>query len=393
MTQRSPTAEYASPVAKAQHAFDGRYAIISPLGSSLTGRTYLARQLELDRLVVIKFMYEPRRARSSRPLERFQREARALARLDHPHVARLLDYGETEDGRRYMVTEHVDGRSLSALRDRFGWLPQERVVALVDQLASALAGAHDRGLVHRNLKPQSIVVAESRDGRDHAYLTDFGLVKERELVEGDGDPRSATGGAGGWYGTPRYLSPEQAFGRPSDARSDVYTLGLLAYELLAGRPPFDAHNAVTCAYMHAVVEAPPLEAQPDGTPIAPHLRRLVARCLAKAPEDRFTSMHALRAALGAGEPARVGGRAFSKEWATLVEQPARPLRRRARARSLTVPGARAVSTPRPEPATDVDADPRAWPPQIRPFGLNRWDLALVILVAFAAALLGALLGR
>jgi len=390
---RTSTAEYASPLAKVAHAFDGRYEIISPLGSSHTGRTYLARQIEVDRLVVIKFMHEPRRARSTRPLERFQREARALARLDHPNVARLLDYGETEDGRRYMVTEHVEGRPLAVLQERFGWLPQARVVAILDQLASALAGAHDRGLVHRNVKPQSVVIAESRDGSDHAFITDFGLVKERGPDAAAPVERNLTGGAGGWYGTPRYLSPEQAFGRPSDARSDVYTLGLIAYELLAGHSPFDAHNAVTCAYMHAVVEAPALDAQPDGTPIAPHLRQLVARCLAKKPEDRFPSMHAFRAALEDGQRGRRGdaGRA---EWATMVDRPAGYLRRRARADHVTALGRRSLPTPRPTPRPEaVDPDAAPWPPRVRPFGLNRWDLWLVILVAFAAALMGALIGR
>lgn len=396
---RTSTAEYASP-AQAQNAFDGRYVIISPLGSSHTGRTYLARQLELDRLVVIKFMHDPQRARSSRPLERFQREARALARLDHPHIARLLDYGEAADGRRYMVTEHVEGRPLAALQERFGWLPQDRVVALLDQLASALADAHDHGLVHRNLKPRSIVVSESRDGSDHVHLVDFGLVKESAPDDAESAPRNVTGGPGGWYGTPRYLSPEQAFGRPSDARSDVYGLGLIAFELLSGHAPFDAHSAITCAYMHAVVAAPPLDAQPDGTPIAPHLRDLVARCLAKKPEDRFPTMHALRAALvgatGAGstaEDVRAG-------WATMIDQPARSalvkLRARPRSRGLVHVQRHVAQPPPPPPPRSEqlrDAGPDVWPPRSRPLGLNRWDLWLVILVAFAAALLGALLGR
>jgi serine/threonine-protein kinase len=396
---RTSTAEYASP-AQAAHAFDGRYVIISPLGSSHTGRTYLARQLELDRLVVIKFMHEPRSARSSRPLERFQREARALARLDHPHVARLLDYGEAADGRRYMVTEHVEGRPLAALQERFGWLPQERVVGLLDQIASALAGAHDHGLVHRNLKPRSVVVSESRDGSDHAHLVDFGLVKESAPDGAEPASHGVTGGPGGWYGTPRYLSPEQAFGRPSDARTDVYAIGLLAFELLSGRPPFDAHSPITCAYMHAVVAAPALDAQPDGTPIAPRLRDLVARCLAKAPEDRFPTMHALRAALEDATGTASTAERARAEWATMVDQPARgallKLRPRPRDRGLVrlTPRTQPPSPrppARPEPPREAAAE--VWPPRSRPLGLNRWDLWLVILVAFAAALLGALLGR
>ncbi|MFT7582608.1 MAG: serine/threonine protein kinase [Myxococcota bacterium] len=329
------------------------------MGSSLTGRTYLARQISIDRLVVIKFMHEAEQARSTRPVARFEREGRALARLDHPGIAALYDYGVTADGRRFMVTEFVDGRSLKALEDRFGWLPQPRALALLDQLAAALGEAHRAGLVHRNLKPQNVFVSEERDGKDRATLVNFGLVKEIGEVEARDSlvPEHLDLGS---CGTPRYMSPEQALGSDIDARSDVYSFGALAYELLTGSAPFEEKTPVAYAYKHASVQ-PEMPTERFGEMrVHPEVEALLVRCLRKRPSERFASMDGVRAQIAVASAAVAEGR--NRHPAVAAQTPAGSVRTRSFASRL--------------PRIDQLSD-----------GQRLW---LVAGVAFGAAVLGAL---
>lgn len=271
---------------------DAHYQILGPLGSSLTGRSFLARHRDLGRLVIVKLMHDGNLSRSSRVPLRFEREARALSQVAHAHVAGLLGYGRTADGRRYMIVEHVDGRDLRATLQRWGRLPERRALRILDQLAQALAAVHSAGLVHRNLKPESVLIGQSRDGLEHVKLTNFGLVRSDE-PRADGE-RTHTGPM---HGTPRYWSPEQVLGVPVDQRSDIYAFGVLAYELLTGSTPFESTTTEGFAWQHVSVEPPrPIDA--DGRPrLRPELELLLARCLAKDPAQRFATMHEVRRAL------------------------------------------------------------------------------------------------
>jgi len=269
----------------------GQFRIVAPLDSSLTGRTYLGRHAELDQPVVIKLMHL---GSSLTVRARFEREARALSCIAHPHVARLLAYGKTADGRRYMVTEHTEGRTLRKVLQRWGRLPEARAFRVLDQVAQALEATHRAGLVHRNLKPESVVLGETRDGSDLVKLTNFGLVRATFALDdrlGDASTRT-----GAMTGTPRYWAPEQVLGDLADARTDVYAFGLLAYEILTGKSPFESTTTEGFAWQH-VHQAPRLTDRQGRARVRPAVQALVMRCLAKHPDQRFASMSELREAL------------------------------------------------------------------------------------------------
>lgn len=275
----------------------GQYEVLSPLGTSHTGRAYLARERSLDRTVVIKFVHRAPPERQAKIMERFRREARALSRLNHPHVAQLHAFGQAEDGRPFLVTEYVDGRPLEKMLERFAWLPEARVLPILDQICAGLEEAHGAGLVHRNLKPANVMIAERRDGADFVKLVNFGVARLPEKSRTPRGHEERLTAPRGVCGTPRYLSPEQARGLDADARADIYAVGLIGYEMLAGRPPFDGENAVSWAYKHAKEPAPPASERAKNHPVHPVVEALLARCLEKRPEDRFQSATELRLAL------------------------------------------------------------------------------------------------
>jgi len=287
-----PTRRALDPIAAAPaYDIDGQYQILGPLGSSLTGRSFLARHRELGRLVVVKFMHETADARTR---GRFEREARALAQVSHDHVASLLGYGRTADGRRYMVVEHVEGRDLRQTLARWGRLPEKRALRILEQLSRALGAVHAVGLVHRNLKPETVLLGQARDGKEVVKLTNFGLVRSEPSEHGDMTGNTRTGPM---HGTPRYWSPEQVLGEPTDGRSDIYAFGVLAYELLSGHTPFQSTTTEGFAWQHVSV-TPPRPVDNDGRPrLRPELERFLSRCLAKQPDQRYASMTELRRAL------------------------------------------------------------------------------------------------
>ncbi len=265
------------------------HQILGPLNSSLTGRTYLARHRELGRMVVIKLLHTNA---DTKTRARFEREARALSQVSHDHVAGLLGFGTTTGGRRYMIVEHVEGRDLRQTLARWGRLPERRALRLLDQLARALHAVHTAGLVHRNLKPESVLLGQGRDGKELVKLTNFGLVR--------GEPADGELGVtrtGPMLGTPRYWSPEQVLGEPADARSDIYAFGVLAYELLTGHTPFQSTTTEGFAWQHVVV-APPRALDGEGRPrLRPEIERFLDRCLAKHRDQRYESMLEVRRAL------------------------------------------------------------------------------------------------
>jgi len=260
----------------------GRYEILRELGRGGMATVYLARDPAFDRQVAVKilpaqFTHDPQF------LARFRREARVIAGLEHAYVVPVYDYGE-DAGQPFLVLRYMAGGSLTD-RMQTGPMPLEEVLQIVTRLAEALDEAHQHGIVHRDLKPANILF----DGRGLAYLSDFGIAK---MVAGQGT-ESLTGT--GIIGTPAYMSPEQAVGdRPLDSRSDIYSFGIVIYEMLTGRPPFKADTPMRLLFKHVTEPVPQLPAQElDDLALPPELNAILARALAKDPDGRFQTASAL----------------------------------------------------------------------------------------------------
>jgi serine/threonine-protein kinase len=228
-------------------------------------------------------------------LARFEREVRILATLTHWNTVEVFDYGHAADGTFYYVMEYLPGLDLDELVGRFGSLPPGRVVHLVRQVCAALREAHAAGLIHRDVKPSNVMVCRRGGVPDVAKLLDFGLVQAGGPSAPGSDPAGRLTREGAVLGTPAYMSPEQAAGRPLDGRSDVYSLGATAYFLLAGRPPFERGGAMEVIAAHLLEPPVPLRAASPGVPA--DLEAIVLRCLAKDPRDRFAGVAELDTAL------------------------------------------------------------------------------------------------
>ena len=286
-----------------------RYELQQLVGSGGMSSVYRALDRLLERNVALKILH-PHYGDDAEYVERFRREARAVAQLSHPNIVTVIDRGEA-DGRQFIVFEYIDGESLKQLVDRTGPLPARRAIELGLQVADALAFAHQAGLVHRDVKPQNVLVTE--DGE--AKVTDFGIARSLDVEHGV----TQTGTV---LGTSNYLSPEQARGQTITPATDVYSLGVVLYELLTGEVPFPGDNFVAVAMKH-INEPPPslLERRPD---VPVRLVHAVDRALAKDPAGRFPTMEAFAAELRAclaevGDP--FVGRTFITPSRVLGESP------------------------------------------------------------------------
>ncbi len=271
-----------------------RYELEELVGTGGMSSVFRARDRQLERRVAIKILHQ-HYAEDPEYLERFRREARAVARLSHPNIVTVIDRGD-DDGRQFIVFEHVEGENLKELVLRAGRLPVRRALELALAVADGLAFAHEHGLVHRDVKPQNVLLSSEGDVK----VTDFGIARSLHVEQGV----TQTGTV---LGTAEYLAPEQASGRSVSAATDVYSLGVVLWELLAGDAPFVGENFVAVALQH-VNEPPPSvrERRPD---VSSRLEAAVDRALAKDPARRFPSMAAfakeLRACLAEveGDPA------------------------------------------------------------------------------------------
>jgi len=276
-----------------EKAIGFQYEITRLLGRGGMGAVYQAHERALDRPVAIKVL-PPEVAGTATGRERFLREARTAARLTHPNIVPLFTFGETA-GLFYYVMGYVEGESLQQRLDRAGKLEATRAARILDQLANALDYAHTQGIVHRDVKPDNILLER---GTDDAKLTDFGIAK-----------RAAGGetltGTGLLMGTPRYMSPEQASGdRDLDARSDIYSLGLVGYAMLTGRPPFDGASVQDVLRQQVMRDAPSLRKLLPDAPAS--IVVSVDRALAKDPKDRWQNARAMASAIGDEDQGEVG---------------------------------------------------------------------------------------
>jgi eukaryotic-like serine/threonine-protein kinase len=262
----------------------GRYRIIGLIGRGGMGEVYRADDLKLGQPVALKFLPE---SLASDPawIERFYAEVRHARGVSHPNVCRVYDVGEI-DGRHFLSMEYVDGEDLASLLRRIGRFGGDKAVEVARQICSGLAAAHDRGVLHRDLKPSNVMI----DGRGRAKITDFGLAA------GIGDDK----GGGEVSGTPAYMAPEQLAGRPATIQSDLYSLGLLFYELFTGKRAFEAATLEEWKRKHA--EHSPTAPSAVKPGLDPAVERVILRCLEKEPGQRPRSVSAVAAALPGGDP-------------------------------------------------------------------------------------------
>jgi tRNA A-37 threonylcarbamoyl transferase component Bud32 len=267
-----------------------RYDVIRELGSGGMGVVYLARHRQLGRDTALKVMIGGRRHKQDQL--RFDREARLAASLSSPHSVMIYDYGRSEDGESYCVMEFLRGLTLQEVVQRSGPQPVGRVLFIVSQVCEALAEAHDMNLLHRDIKPQNIMLSLDQSVGDWAVLFDYGLAKPLEPAVDVYQTSEAH-----WSGTPMYMAPER-FRQPNtmDRRSDIYSLGCVAYYLLSGHPPFVEQEAESLFALILSQQPTSLEQLRD-QPLPQQVSELVMRCMAKSPDDRFASVADLSAAV------------------------------------------------------------------------------------------------
>ena len=272
----------------------GKYRIVRKLGEGGMGAVYVSVQEPLGRKVAVKVLL-PVLARDATLVGRFQREAELAASLGHPNIVQVTDFGVDDEGSAFLVMDLLDGESLGGLLEREVALAPNRVRFISTQVLSALEAAHARGVVHRDLKPDNIYLTSVSGVADLVKLLDFGIAR---LIEGDGDHKmTATGQV---LGTPAYMSPEQARGKPVDARSDLYALGVVMYEALSGRMPVNGSNYHEL--MFAIVGETPTPLAELVPGLDPALVAVVERSMAKDPNARYANAAEMRAALDALGP-------------------------------------------------------------------------------------------
>lgn len=283
-----------------------RYRIDGLLGEGGMGAVYAAEHVHMRKKVAIKVLHAEMVQRDE-AVARFEREAVAAGHINHPNVAAATDFGRMPDGAWYLVLELLDGRSLRAALEAEAPFPVTRAVHIARQMLSALARAHDLGIVHRDLKPENVFLTPREGDGDFVKILDFGIAKVAMDQVLGGEAGTALTQAGLVYGTPEYMAPEQMMGRPCDGRTDLFALGLVFYEMLAGRHPFHAENRVALMGAQMSSPTPDFASRGPGIVVPPAVEGVVRKLLAKAPEDRFESARATLEALEAAAGVEVLG--------------------------------------------------------------------------------------
>ena len=262
----------------------GRYRIEQLIGSGGMGAVYRAEHVHMRKAVAVKVLHREMTA-FPEVVARFEREAVAAGRIEHPHVVSASDFGQLADGSFYLALEFVEGHSLAKLVDSTGALQPERALRITRQIAEALHAAHGVGIVHRDLKPDNVMLVVKDGEPDYVKVLDFGIAKIK--VEGAAEQPALTQ-IGTVFGTPEYMSPEQARGEAVDARADLYTVGVILYEMLGGVSPFKDNDLVVVLTRHLTADPPPLPAGLD-----PMILDLVGLLLQKSPAERVQTAQAL----------------------------------------------------------------------------------------------------
>jgi len=290
---------------------NGQFQILQKIGSGGMGAVYKALQSDMNRMVGVKILH-PKLANRKDLVSRFRREARAMSQLTHPNTVKVFLYGELDDGSLYIIMEFLEGKNLNQTVRTEGPFPIERALPILMQACGALDEAHRAGIIHRDLKPENIFLVQSEALHDYPKLLDFGLAKVGERQMRPGSIMLTQEGM--VFGTPEFMSPEQAQGKPLTPASDVYSLAVILYEVLTGKLPFDAKSAMDFIQLHVIGKPVPLNQRVPGRTFPLLLEQIMDRALAKRPEARFSSAAELATALqavmhGATElPPQLGGK-------------------------------------------------------------------------------------
>jgi serine/threonine protein kinase len=333
---------------------EGQFQILQKIGSGGMGSVYKASQPAMSRMVAVKILH-PKLANRKDLVSRFRREARAMSHLTHPNTVKVFMYGELDDGSLYIVMEYLEGKNLNQLVRHEGPMPPERALPILIQACGALEEAHRQGIVHRDLKPENIFICNQGGLKDYPKLLDFGLAKvtEREMRPGS----IILTQEGMVFGTPEFMSPEQAQGKSLTPASDIYSLAVILYEVLTGKLPFDAKSPMEYIQLHVMKPPISLNERVPGKTFPPGLGEVIAKALEKKPEDRYASAADFAAAL-------------------------KPFTTMSKGLTAVVPAAPAPAPPAtPAPPAAADAAPRASAP----------GLGMVIGIAAACLVMGIVL--
>src|SRR6187551_2137235 len=264
---------------------NGQFRILQKIGTGGMGSVYRAAQPAMKRMVAIKILH-PKLANRKDLTSRFRREARAMSQLTHPNTVKVFVYGELEeDGSLYIVMEMLEGKNLNQAVRKDGPIPADRAIPILIQVCGALQEAHELGIVHRDLKPENIFLSKQGGIADYPKVLDFGLAKvtERQMQPGS----IILTQEGMVFGTPEFMSPEQAQGKTLDARSDIYSLAVILYEVLTGKLPFSAKSPMEYIQKHVTEAIIPLSERVPERRFPKELDEVLARALSKKPEDRY----------------------------------------------------------------------------------------------------------
>ena len=284
----APIPHQAGPDPLVGRTLNGKFKIIKLIGEGGMGAVYAGEQSlgQHVRKVAIKTLHA-HLSRDEKIKVRFQREVGTLATLEHPNTVQVFDFGTTEDGVLFIIMEFVSGRAIADVLEKDGPMKADRAEKILGQICGSLAEAHEKGIIHRDLKPDNIILTERAGQKDFVKVLDFGIAKR----SGEEDRNEAKLTQQGMVlGTPPYMSPEQFTGQPLDARSDIYSLAVMAYEMVTGQLPFDAKTAWEWATLHMTAAPKAIEATPNGGAIPESMRSAIMRALAKNKEQRFATI-------------------------------------------------------------------------------------------------------
>ncbi len=267
-----------------------KYQILEKLGSGGMGLVYKARHNLMKRLVAIKLML-PQFAASATALKRFRQEAQAASHLNHPNILKVYDFGVTPQGLPYLVMDLLEGTNLSAELMAHGYLPLGRSLNIFVQTCAALSHAHQKGVIHRDLKPGNIMMVDYDGQHDVVQIVDFGMAKILSEMDAENEELTKTGEV---FGSPMYMSPEQCMGKPLDARSDIYSLGCVMYRTLTGKPAVAGASAMECFNKHATALPAAFNEVAPELMLPVGLEKVVFKAMAKEIEDRYENMSDLR---------------------------------------------------------------------------------------------------